>query len=414
MHSGKTVKILADLPRNTRNCLVIEPLWALFGGVIFYFAPLYMKDLGLTDIEMGLLNSVGLLFSFVFFLLAGPVTNKYGRHRTTLVWDIFSWTTSMLLWAFAQNFVWFLVAVVFNSAVRVTMVSWNLLVSEDAAENRRVKLFAIVNLLGTLGGFVSLVAGLLLDTFGVVPTMRVTYFAGAVSMTVMFVVRAFFTTETENGLRVMELTKNTPLYKLVGEQLTSLVNAAKDGHFFALGVLYLIAWAVQSFTFFQILHLKDNLGYTNTQLAVVPAVNSVLSIVLITLVMPRIPKNAERVGLMVSFVACLVGAGAFLFLGPQMLWVVLFVQGLGSAAFLLFVTYRDSVFMNSVEEAKKAELFGLVNMLAMLLSIPTGWLAGWLYSVNPLFPFAALVVLFALGTVAALSLMGHHRRATAN
>jgi hypothetical protein len=141
-------------------------------------------------------------------------------------------------------------------------------------------------------------------------------------------------------------------------------------------------------------------------------VNSLLSILLITIVMPRVPKNAERLGLMIAFVACLLGAGAFLFLGPGMLWIVLLVQGLGSAAFLLFGTYRDSVFMNSVEEAKKAELFGLVNMLAMLLSIPTGWLAGWLYSVNPLAPFGALVGLFGLGTVAALSLIGHHRRAT--
>ena len=95
-----------------------------------------------------------------------------------------------------------------------------------------------------------------------------------------------------------------------------------------------------------------------------------------------------------------------------MLWAVLFVQGLGSAAFLLFGVYRDSVFMNSVEEAKKAELFGLVNMLAMLLSIPTGWLAGWMYSIHPLVPFITLVGLFALGTGAAVSLMGHHRRAT--
>jgi len=408
---SRIVKLLSDLPRNTRNCLVVEPLWALFGGVIFYFAPLYMKDLGLTDIEMGLINSAGLLFSFVFFLLAGPVTNKYGRHRTSLLWDLFSWTTSMVLWAFAQNFVWFLVAVFFNSAVRVTMVSWNLLVSEDARDHQRVRVFAIVNLMGTLGGFVSLVAGLLLDTFGVIPTMRVTYFAGAISMTTMFVVRAFFTTETENGRRVMESTRQTPLYKLVAEQLTSLATAAKDGHFFVLGILYLIGWAVQSFTFFQILHLKDNLGYSNTELAVVPAVNSLLSIVMMVFVLPRIPKNAERLGLLFGFIACLVSALAFLFLGGGMLWVVLFVQGLGSAAFLLFGTYRDSVFMNSVEEAKKAELFGLVNMLAMLLSIPTGWFAGWLYSVHPLAPFVALIVLFALGIGAALSLMDHHKRA---
>lgn len=403
------MKLLSDLPRNTRNCLVVEPLWALFGGVIFYFAPLYMKELGLTEIEMGLVNSAGFLFSFVFFLLAGPVTNKYGRHRTSLVWDLFSWTVSMLLWAFAQNFWWFFAAVFFNSAIRVTMVSWNLLVSEDAREDQRVRVFAIVNLLATLGGVVSLVAGLLLDTFGVVPTMRITYFAGALSMTTMFIVRFFFTTETENGRRVMESTRNTSLIKLVGEQLASLVHAAKDGHFAVLTLLFLIMTAVNSFTFFQILYLKEHLGYTNTELAVVPAVNSLLTILLLTVVMPRIPPGSERKGLLVGFAACLVGAGAFPFLGSAMLWAVLAVQGLGAAALILVGTYRESVFMNTVEEAKRAELYGLVNMLSMLLSIPTGWLAGWLYVVHPLAPFFSLAGLFLLGVGAALSLMDHHK-----
>jgi MFS family permease len=404
------VKLLNDLPRNTRHCLVVEPLWALFGGVIFYFAPLYMKDLGLSDIEMGLVNSAGLLFSFFFFLLAGPITNKFGRHLTSLLWDITSWSVSMVIWAFAQNFVWFLVAVLFNSAVRVVMVSWNLLLTEDAREDQRVRVYGIVNLIGSAGGFVTLAAGLLLDHFGVVPTMRVTYLLGAAFMTTMFFLRYLWTTETENGARLKEKNKAVRLRTLIVDQVVSLVQAARDKHFLVLTLIYLIATAVQSFTFFQILYLKDNLGYSTAELSVVPAVNSLVSIILLFFVLPRVPRNAERWGLLIGFGACVAGGAAFLFLGGGMLFVVLFVQGLSAAAFLLLGTYRDSVFMNSVQEEKKAELFGLVNMLAMLLSIPTGWLAGWLFSLNPLAPFVSLVVLFALGALATLRLVSWHSR----
>ncbi len=400
-----------DLPRNTRNSLFVEPLWALFGGVIFYFAPLYMKDLGLTDVEMGLINSAGLFFSFVFFLLAGPLTNKYGRWWTTLIWDCFSWTVCMILWGLAQNFWWFFVAVFFNSGTKITQVSWNLLVSEDAREDQRVKVFAIFNLIGTLGGIVSLGAGLLLDYFGVVPTMRFTYLAGVVSMTTMFVVRAFFTAETENGRRVRESYRTTSLLSLIRDQLVSLFHAAKDAHFSALTSLFLVTTAVTSFTFFQIIYLKDVLGYTNTELAFVPAVNSVLTVVLFTMVIPRIPAGGERRGLLVGFIGCLAAAGAFLFLGKNMLWAVLAVQGLGAAALILVITYRDSVFMNSVEEHKRAELYSLVNLLAMLLSIPTGWFAGWLSTVIVVGPFVALAAVFIGGVALAVSLIGHHRRA---
>ncbi len=402
--------LFQDLPRNTRNSVVVEPLWALFGGVIFYFAPLYMKDLGLSDVEMGLINSAGLLFSFVFFLLAGPITNKYGRHITCLVWDCFSWTVSMVLWGLAEGFWWFFAAVFFNSAAKITQVSWNLLISEDAREDQRVKVFALVNLFGQLGGIVSLGAGLLLDTFGVVPTMRFTYLAGAVSMTTMFVVRSFFTTETENGRRVRESYRHTPLLTMVRGQLSSLLNAAKDTHFSVLTGLFLVVVAVSSFSFFQILYLKDILGYTNTELAIIPAVNSVLTVLLFTAVIPRIPQGGERLGLLVGFAACVAGAVAFLFLGRGMLWAVLAVQGLGAAALVLIFTYRDSVFMNSVKEHQRAELYSLVNLLAMLLSVPTGWFAGWLSTVNVVAPFWSLVGIFVVGTGLALSLIGHHRR----
>ena len=64
-------------------------------------------------------------------------------------------------------------------------------------------------------------------------------------------------------------------------------------------------------------------------------------------------------------------------------------------------------------EEKRAELFGLVNMLAMLLSIPTGALAGWLFSWNPRSPFVAVVVLFVAGTAATWRLMSRHRQGQA-
>jgi len=41
----------------------------------------------------------------------------------------------------------------------------------------------------------------------------------------------------------------------------------------------------------------------------------------------------------------------------------------------------------------------------MVASIPTGVLAGWLYTLNPLVTFGAVAALFALGFLASLSLM---------
>lgn len=403
------MKLFADLPVNTRSCLIVEPLWALFGGVVLYFAPLYMNALGLSDIQMGIVNSVGLFASFVFFTLAGPITNKFGRRRTSLVFDLLSWSISMVLWAFAQNFVWFMIAIIFNSAVRVVTVSWNLLLTEDAPKDKMVKVYAIVNIIGSCGGFITLAAGLLLDGFGVVPVMRWTYGLGAFFMTVMFFLRNAMCTETANGQRLIVQNRTVPLWKLTIQQLLNFRSAAHDGHFVLLGIAFLISTAVGSFNFFQIIHLTDHLGYTKTQLAVVPAVNSLIGIILILLVIPRIPKSAERIGLLTGFLLCMISAASFLFLGRDMLLIVLLVQAIGAAAFLFLLTYLNSVFMNSVTESHKAELFGLVQMLSMLFSIPTGYLAGLLFTANPLWTFGVTAGLFAIGSLVCLGLLKHHR-----
>lgn len=406
---------LRDLPRNTRNCLAVEPLWALFGGVIFYYAPLYQRALGLSDVEMGLLNSFGLGFSFLFFLLAGPLTNKFGRRVTSLLWDLFSWTISMTLWAFAQDFWWFFAAVFFNSAIRVTMVSWNLLVSEDAREDQKTRVFAIVNLLGTLGGIVSLVAGLVIDAAGIIPTLRFTYAAGAISMTCMFIVRFFLTQETENGRIQREKAKGRSLMSLITEQGRHLAKATRERSFVALTILFLLLTVVGSFTFFQIVYLKDELQYSTTDLAGVPAVNSIVTIILLVLILPRVPRQAERWGVAVGFGLSALAALGFLFLGPGSAAIMWVVQGLGAGALILATTFRDSLFMNQVSPDTRAELFGLVNMLAMLLSIPSGWLAGWLYSLNPIAPFVALVGIFLAGGAATFYLMttdDHQREAS--
>lgn len=84
MSRGLALRSLADLPRNARNSILLEPLWAVFGTVVLYYAPLYLRSVGLSSAEIGLLGSVTLALSFVCQAFAAPITNRLGRKRTTL------------------------------------------------------------------------------------------------------------------------------------------------------------------------------------------------------------------------------------------------------------------------------------------------------------------------------------------
>lgn len=41
-------KILGGLDGNAYYSIIMEPLWAVFGGMIFFYQPLYMKHLNVT------------------------------------------------------------------------------------------------------------------------------------------------------------------------------------------------------------------------------------------------------------------------------------------------------------------------------------------------------------------------------
>lgn len=73
-----------ELPDNPRYSIWLEPLWAIPGTIVLFYAPLYMKGAGLSDIQIGLINSINLYFAFVFQMFAGAVTNKWGGNEHLL------------------------------------------------------------------------------------------------------------------------------------------------------------------------------------------------------------------------------------------------------------------------------------------------------------------------------------------
>lgn len=192
------MKLLRDLPRNPRYSILLEPVWAIPGTIVLFYAPLYMKEAGLSDIEIGIINSVNLYFAFIFQLFAGSVTNKLGRKRTTLIFDLLAWSVPMFIWAFSQNFWLFLMAYLLNATSKFVTVSFNCLIIEDVEEHKRSKVFAMLNMIITGAGVLTPIAGVVIADFGIAPTLASIYFVGGLLMTAMFL----FVIATRKRLRL--------------------------------------------------------------------------------------------------------------------------------------------------------------------------------------------------------------------
>ena len=397
-------KFWTSISRNSRICLAVEPLWALFGPATFFFGPLYMKDIGLSELEMGLINSLATAASFVFFTLSGPITNKLGRKKTTLYFDFLAWPVAMVLWGMASGFWWFLVAAILNSLVRIVQVSWNLLLVEDSAPEHRVTIFGICGILGGIGGFVTMGTGFLRDSLGLIPVMRTLYLVGAVSMSAMIIIRHALCRETANGVAMMERFRHHSLLRAARVQLAHFFEASRDRQFINIAALYTLMNASQAFSFFQILYLKNHLHYGERDIALIPGINALLIILLLVLVLPRLPQRGERRGLVLSFLGSALASLLFVALPSGNLILALFINALAAAAFQILAAFREAVFMNHSSEEQRAGLYGLVQTLAMLFTIPAGWLAGWFYTLNPVAPFVANACIFTAGLLISLGI----------
>ncbi|MDC7242372.1 MAG: MFS transporter, partial [Spirochaetales bacterium] len=126
---------LIHLKGNPRACVYTEPLWGIPFNLYAPFVTVYMYALGVLDTQIGLLLSIGMVFQVGAAILGGIVTDKLGRRLTTIIFDTLSWSIPALIWAFAQNFWWFLAATMFNSLWQITNNSWNCLLVEDCDES---------------------------------------------------------------------------------------------------------------------------------------------------------------------------------------------------------------------------------------------------------------------------------------
>lgn len=192
-------RTLKSLKGNQKACVTTEPLWSIPNNLYLPFVSMYMVAIGLQDKQIGLVISFGLAMQLVWGLLSGAITDKYGRRKMMLVFGLISWTIPCILWSTAQNYPYFMLAVFFNSMWQVTGNCFSCMIIEDSDSEELVNIYTILNLMGLLSGFISPIAGLCIDRFTLVPTMRVIYMLSMVMMAIKFILQYHMAYESDTG-----------------------------------------------------------------------------------------------------------------------------------------------------------------------------------------------------------------------
>jgi MFS family permease len=390
---------LRGLRGNARGAVLTEPLWGIPYNLFAPYASIYMVALGLTDRQVGLVTSVSLAGQAALALVAGVITDRLGRKRATLIFDILSWSVPCLIWAAAQNIVWFLVAGLVNSLRRVPDISWTCILVEDTDPEDLTHIYAWVYIAGQLSAFFAPLAGLLVQQFTLVPAVRALYLLAFAMMTAKFLILNTLVTETRQGRVRMEQTRGKPIRELLGEYggvVRHIIGAPHTVYTIALMAILSIVTTVQG-TFWSIL-ATERVRIPAGDIAIFPFARSMSMLACLFFVVPRL----RQVHFGRPMLLALAG-----YVASQLVLVCAPVGGYGwlicstlldSFSYAVVATQTERLTVINVDAAERARIVSLAHVTVIGCTTPFGWIAGALSQANKALPF---VLNAALLTVAA-------------
>jgi MFS family permease len=380
-------------------------MWGLSMNLCLPYASVFMLALGLNDLQVGITASIYMFSQMIFSLLSGIITDKLGRRLTTAVFDFIAWSVPCLIWAFAENFWFFAVAAVFNGAMKITTVSWDCLLIEDAEKHMITRIYSWVIICGNLSALFAPIASILVSRLTLVPAVRILYINAFVVMTLKLVILYFRSKETRQGaIRVQETSGQSVLTLLAGYKDVIRQMFKSQGILFSVIVSVLVEIiAMINLTFWQIIASK-RIGVSDQWLPLFPMLRSVIAIVFFFTIISRINQSKLKFPLIAGYSSAFTGS-LILILLPQGivgyigLIVSLIFDSLGSA---LLATLRESIVALQADPHERSRVMAVLHTFVMLVSVPFGYIAGLLSEYSRALPFALNMVLLLAGIVTAL------------
>lgn len=402
MKNHSLITSLKTLRGNPRGCVYTEPLWGIPYNLYAPYISVYMLALGLSEKQIGLIISISWGFQVLLAAFSGIVTDKLGRRRTTLIFDIVSWTIPALISAAAQNFWYFLIAGVINSIWRITHNSWSCLLVEDAEPDQLVDIFTWIYISNILVGFVAPLAGLFIGAFSLVPTMRGLYLFAAVIFTVKAVVTYQLTEETQRGKIRIQETRGQSLLSVLSEYrgiFRELLNTPQT--LYTAGIMLVISISTLISGNFWSIIVTEKLHIPPANLALFPFVRSAIILVFFFLVMPSINKLHFKLPMVIGFLG---------FVSSQVILVTAPVQNYGflllsvfleACSFAVVSPLVDRMTVLTIKPKERARILSIIFVGVILFSSPFGWIAGTLSGINKGLPFVLNIILFGIGAILA-------------
>jgi MFS family permease len=406
MAKNLLVKTLLELRGNPRACVYTEPLWGLSMNLCTPYTSVYMLALGLKDSEVGFIASVYMLTQVVFAFLSGAITDKLGRRRATAIFDFAAWCIPSLIWMRAEGFWFFFIAALFNGAMKVPTNSWDCLMVEDAEKSQITRIYSLVVICGQLSALFAPISSILVSRLTLVPAIRILYINAFVVMTAKILILFFCSHETRTGVTRMRETKDKNFFSLLaGYGGVMKIIGKSRGTVFSLIITALVgAVGMVNTTFWQVI-VSKKLLIPDPLLPLFPMLRSVIAMVFLFTVVPRLTRFTLRTPLLCGFAAYMLGQ-TLLISTPAaglpryiILCISLTFDGFGSGTLIMLA---ESLVALHVNPGERARVMAIQHMIIMFATSPFGWIGGILSGISRNLPFMLNICLLFTGIAVTL------------
>ncbi|WEG11290.1 MFS transporter [Pullulanibacillus sp. KACC 23026] len=391
---------------NARGCLIYEPLFILPNSMLTMYVSVYMLQLGTNEKQIGYITSIGLVIQILTSFISGYLTDRMGRKRALLYFDLIAWTAAGLIWAISQNFWYFLIAAVCNSFQRVPTTAWYCLLVEDTDAKDRSIVFRVLQLISVIGGLFAPLGGLLVHHFSLVPAMRIMYLIFAVCVTIMNYTRNAATHETEIGIRKRNESQSLKLKSTLLEYIQvmkALLSNPLLVIVFGIYILFNFQMTLQN-TYLSI-YLVEALHINAALIAIFPAVSSIAMLGLLFFVIPRFVEAKANQYIVWGFALAILANGILISINTGQLLLVILSTILSAAGSFIASPYLEAIVQNVMEDDQRAKMFSILQVLILLFISPAGIIGGWTYTINPKLPFVLIILSFVAGILLLISLI---------
>jgi MFS family permease len=407
---------LSILRGNTRISVLFEPMWGIPFVLYRFYLSLYMIECGITSQQIGYLISIGYLTGILFAMVGGVITDRLGRKKTTLIFDIIGWPLSMLIYFFANSFWMFALATIVNSSFWIASVSFTMMIVEDAGSRERTAAFNFLNIINIATGILVPLGGIVITALGVLKGERFFLMFAAVSMLSMMVLRNRHFTETTVGRQILAENRKVTPRELISRALPHRAALALFRRPAALAVvcvivLYNICLTMGGITSLYFApYITETLHLSKPNLSLLGGVYSAVLLIIFLFVNPALGR---RGGIKNLIIGLLLQAAAMVLLvaipgkntALAMLPIIMFAIGFG-----IFKPFLDALLAEFTEGKDRAGMYSLVNTAVCASTALMGAVSGVLLAIDPRAIYYTSI-LMALLCVGALALLPRLRKA---